>query len=328
MDDRTIDPGGIEQIVARAMSAHSIEFALRHWTSNQTAIVDLSRKNFVTTYQMAWLPHITLSALSRLDRPDDSHRLLVTGPQISNRTAAAFRDAQIDYIDDAGNAHLDFGPVLVDVRGRHSPRSDMSQRPSDANLFSTRRMQVLFAVLAWPDLVDRPVRMIADTAGTSVGIAQSTLELLKSSDYVMGRSLHRREELIDLWSVAYRGSLLPKIRELTFAGDFERWSLPPGYQVSGESAIETIRQPQTLTIYVRNFDPIEAIQNGWRKSTEPTIEIRRKFWSEPPWAEAPDEFGAFTESAAPPLLVYADLLASGEPRQVEVAHALRRDELV
>ncbi|MEV6059176.1 type IV toxin-antitoxin system AbiEi family antitoxin [Nocardia asteroides] len=328
MDDRTIDPDGIAQIVARAMSALSVEFTLRQWTSNQTAIVELGRKDFVTTYQMAWLPHITLSALSRLDRPGGSHRLLIAGPQISSRTAAAFREAQIDYIDDAGNAHLDFGPVLIDIRGRHSPTAEMSRRPSDANLFSTRRMQVLFAVLAWPDLVDRPVRMIADTAGTSVGIAQSTLEILKGSDYVIGRSLHRRDELIDLWAAAYRGSLLPKIRESMFAGEFERWSPPPGHQVSGESAIETIRQPQTLTIYVRNFDPIEAIENGWRKSAEPNIEIRRMFWSEPPWADAPDVFGAFTESAAPPLMVYADLLASGEPRQVEVANALRRDELV
>lgn len=144
---------------------------------------------------------------------------------------------------------------------------------------------------------------------------------------MIGRSLHRRDELIDLWTAAYRGAVIPKIRETSFAGDIASWSPPPGWQVSGESAIETLRQPQTLTIYVKNFDPIVAIQNGWHKSNDPNIEIRRKFWDEPAWATAPEQYGAFTESAAPPLMVCADLLASREPRQSDVA-ALRRDQLV
>ncbi|MGW6422695.1 type IV toxin-antitoxin system AbiEi family antitoxin [Nocardia sp. NPDC055053] len=315
-------------MVAQAMSAISIDFELQHWTSETAAIVEIARTGFTTKYQMAWLPHVTLSALSRLDRQEDAHRLLVAGPYISSRTAEALRAARIDYIDNAGNAHLDFGPVLIDIRGRPDLTPQRGRRPADANLFSARRMQVLFVLLAWPDLVNRPVRMIADTAGTSVGITQSTLEIMKKSDYVIGRSLHRRDELIDLWAAAYRGTVIPKIRETSFAGDIASWSPPPGWQVSGESAIETIRQPQTLTIYVKNFDPIEAVQNGWHKSDDPNIEIRRKFWDAPPWATAPEQYGAFTESAAPPLMVYADLLASREPRQSDVAAALRRDQLV
>ncbi|MFD5174628.1 type IV toxin-antitoxin system AbiEi family antitoxin [Nocardia sp. NPDC058379] len=327
MEDRT-GHRDIANLVSQAMSAIPIELELQHWTSETTAIVGVSHKGFGAKYQMAWLPNVTLSALSKLDRRDDPHRLLVTGPLISSRTAEALRDAGIDYIDSAGNAHLNFDPVLIDIRGRRGPTSEQNRPHPEANLFSVRRMQVLFVLLAWPDLVNKPVRMIADSAGTSVGITQSTLEIMKQSDYVIGRSLHRRDELIDLWSAAYRGTLMPKIQESFFAGDVAHWSPPPGYLVSGESAIESIRQPQTLTIYVRNFDPIEAIRNGWQKSGDPNIEIRRKFWAEPPWSVEPDPHGAFTESAAPPLLVYADLLASREPRQSEVASALRRDHLV
>lgn len=327
MEDRTSERD-IEHLVTQAMSAVSIEFELQHWTSENTAIVAVSRNGFDTQYRMAWLPHATLSELSKLEQHDESHRLLVAGPLISSRTAEALRDARIDYIDDAGNAHLTFGPVLIDIRGRRGTTSEKRRSLPAANLFSVRRMQVLFALLTWPDLASKPVRMIADTAGTSVGITQSTLEIMKESDYVIGRSLHRRDELIDLWSAAYRGTLMPKIREASFTGDIAHWSPPPGHLVSGESAIESIRQPETLTVYVKNFDPIVAIQNGWRKSDNPTIEIRRKFWTEPPWSTAPDRYGTFTESSAPPLMVYADLLASREPRLSEVASALRRDRLV
>lgn len=327
MDNRT-QRRDIEHTVSKVLSELSIEFDVQRWTSDQTAIVKVSRKGFETKYRMAWLPHATLSELSRLDQQDDSHRLLVTGPQITSRTADALRDAHIDYIDNAGNAHLDFGPVLIDIRGRRSSLPEPSRRSSDANLFSARRMQVLFVLLAWPDFVDMPVRTIAYTAGTSVGITQSTLEIMKESDYLIGRSLRRRDELLDLWAAAFRGTLLPKIRHSSFVGNIGNWSPLPGYFVSGESAVESIRHPQTLTLYVKNFDLMEAVRNGWQKSDDPNIEIRQKFWEEPRRSTPSDQHGALTRWAAPPLMVYADLLASKEPRQSEVAKILRRDQLV
>ncbi len=315
-------------MAADVLATIAIDFRLVRWESETTAIVELARGGFRAKYRMAWISHITLSALSQIERPDETYRLLVAGPHVSSRTADALRAARIDYIDCAGNAHLNFDPVLVDIRGRPRITPIRGRGSADGNLFSAKRMQVLFVLLAWPDLVNRPVRTIADTAGTSVGITQSTLEIMKESDYVIGRSLHRRDELIDLWAAAYRTTLISKLRETSFTGDITNWSPPPGWEVSGESAVETIRRPQTLTIYVKNFDPIEAVENGWRKSSDPNIEVRRKFWDAPTWASALEEKDIFTESAVPSLMVYADLLASGEPRQIDVAEALRRDHLV
>lgn len=327
MDGRTHD-SDIARRLAEVAAAISIDLRILDWTSPQTALVEVGRKSSSTMYQMAWLPHATLSELARIDHHPGSHRLLVASSQISSRTADALRDAHIDFIDYAGNAHLDFGQILIDIRGRRSALTRQDRRHTEANLFSARRMQVLFGILSWPGLLDGPVRSIAQTAGTSVGITQSTLEIMKESDYLVGRSLHRRDELLDLWSAAYRGTLLPKIRDHAYAGDIRDWTPPPGHLVSGESAVDTIRHPQTLTVYTRDFDPMVAIRNGWHRSDDPNIEIRQKFWTEPAGATDPQPFGAFTDSAAPPVLVYADLLASKEPRQAEVAEALRRDDLV
>ncbi|MGY0501404.1 type IV toxin-antitoxin system AbiEi family antitoxin [Nocardia sp. FBN12] len=327
MSDRTrLDD--IEQSLARRLAEYSIDLSVRRWTSEQTAIVDVRRQGFETTYRMAWLPRATLSELARIDQQDHMHRLLVTGPRVTGRTADALVAADIDYIDYAGNIHLNFGPVLVDIRGRSGPATASSPLAAEANLFSGRRMQVLFVLLTWSNMAEMPVRRIAEAAGTSVGITQSTLEIMKEADYLIGRSLHRRDELIDLWAAAFRGALLPKIRNLSFRGNIDRWSAPAGCLVSGESSVEMIRQPQTLTIYAENFDLAEAVRNRWQKSDDPNIEVRQKFWKAPDWAPPSDEHSQFVRSAAPPLLVYADLLASKEPRQSEVAKSLRKDHLV
>lgn len=70
---------------------------------------------------------------------------------ISPRSAESFRRAGIQYIDTVGNAWVEFGEVLIDVRGRHLPR-DLGQRRRaiGGNLFSTARAQVAFTLLAWP----------------------------------------------------------------------------------------------------------------------------------------------------------------------------------
>ncbi|WP_433576569.1 type IV toxin-antitoxin system AbiEi family antitoxin [Nocardia brasiliensis] len=327
MDDRTrhID---IERAMKRTLSEFSVDFLVTHWMPDETAVVEIGRRGFSASYRMAWLPHPTLSEVARLDSYDRNHRLLVAGPRISSRTADSLREAHIDYADQAGNAHLEFGPVLIDVRGRRNHDTRSSHPAADANLFSTKRMQVLFVLLTWPNIADMSVRTIADAAGTSVGIAQSTLDIMKEADYLLGRSLQRRDELLDLWAAAFRGSLLSKIRVATFEGNIQGWAPPPNYFVSGESAVEDIWRPQTLTIYAERFDPLEAIRSGWRKSDEPNIEIRRKFWNVPHSATFPNQSSAFKQSAAPPLLIYADLITSKEPRQTEVAKALRRKHLV
>lgn len=327
MGDRTRQQG-IKNMMTQLLAEFAIELHVERWTSDETAIVRVSRRGHGGTYWMAWLPHATLSEVARLDQDDRLHPLLVLGPHISSRTAVALRDAHIDYVDYAGNAHLEFGSVLINIQGRRRPPAVPSVRTADANLFSAKRMQVIFALLAWPDIATTPVRSIANAAGTSVGITQSTLDLMREADYLIERSLQNRDELLDLWTAAFRGSLLPKIVRASYAGTTGTWSPPPGYLVSGESAVELIRQPQTLTIYVENFDIVDAVNSGWRKSDKPNIQIRQKFWEEPLWAVPQNQQGTFIASAVPPLLVYADLIASKEPRQLEIAATLRREQLV
>lgn len=327
MTDRT-QQTAIEHLVARSLSEYSVELSVHRWTSEQTAIATVSRQGFRAEYQLAWLPHATLSELSRLARPDEKLPLLVASSQISDRTADALAATDVDYIDSMGNAHLAFGPVFVHTRGQRRLAAAPIRLPTRANLFSAKRMQVLFVLLAWPDLADKPVRRIATSAGTSVGITQSTLEIMQDAGFLLSGSLHRRDELLDLWAAAYRGSLLPKLEQSSFSGSIEGWSPPSGYLISGESAVELIRSPQTLTLYIERFELAEAIRSGWQKSDAPNIYVRRKFWKEPDWAAPTDHHSVFGASTAPPVMIYADLLASKEPRQAEVARMLRKDRLV
>ncbi|RSM44715.1 hypothetical protein DMB66_52130, partial [Actinoplanes sp. ATCC 53533] len=49
------------------------------------------------------------------------HPLLVVGDRISRRSAAALRDAGIQFVDALGNAFIAFDGALVEVQGRTEP---------------------------------------------------------------------------------------------------------------------------------------------------------------------------------------------------------------
>jgi hypothetical protein len=257
--------------------------------------------------------------------------LLVVGPRIHESSARTFRARGIWYLDEAGNAYLRANGLLVDVRGRRGGASlsqESHHKRDPANPFSPRRAQVVFVLLSRPDLASAPLREIAHHAGVSVGIAKETIDTLVATGFVEQtvayRHLVRSSELLDLWASTYAAGLGRANKIFVGGGDVGDWSVPDGVQfaVSGEQAVHNyIRHAETLVLYIRTDEkrstPTDLLlRNRWHRDSSGNITIRKMFWR---------DLDSLVENVAPPILVYADLLAAHEPRQTQVAHELRVD---
>lgn len=286
------------------------------------------------TITALYLPHLSATAaLQAWAIADTTSPLLVVGPRLHPSSAETLRARGLWYIDGAGNAYLrNQGGLLIDVRGR---RSAVPERPGilgnglrgdgPRNLFTPKRAQAVCVLLAAPELVEAPLREIAECAGVSVGMAKETMDTLRTTGFLehLGsrRRLVRAGELLDLWAAAYPGGLGRANRLFVAGGDIHTWSAPDGLQVavSGEQAVPgDIRNPESLVLYVRTKDnglPTDLlIHNRWHRDPHGSIVIRKLFWR-----NLPDQ----QPEIAPAVLIYADLLASHEPRQLEVAHHMR-----
>lgn len=258
--------------------------------------------------------------------------LLVIGPRIHEASAKTLRAQGIWYIDDAGNAFIRDRGVLVDVRGRRSTASDQHDKRSSTgptNPFSPKRAQVVFVLLSRPELTDAPIREIARCAGVSVGIVKETIDTLATTGFIertaLYRHLTRRSELLDLWASTYSANLGRANTLFTGSGDVREWSVPGGteFAVSGEQAApDYIRHAETLTLYVRvdkqsqSRTPTDLIlRNRWYRRPNGNVTIRRLFWN---------DIESRGTNLAPPLLVYADLLAAHESRQAQAAREMRQ----
>lgn len=291
--------------------------------------VELSRRSSSASYLLVYLPSMSFSEASQA-APSDGPPLLVVGDRVSERSARALREAEIQYLDAAGNAYVSFGDVLIDIRARRPAPMHKSMRHVErpTNLFSPRRARVIFALLAWPELDSAVVREIASTAGVSPGLAHETLDLLDRAGYLdtgHRRRLRRSDDLLDYWTAAYPSGLGATLSIAQFAGDIDQVRSTEDHPIylSGESAMVDLIRPASLTFYVDTFEPRLPLINRWRSDGHPNIFVRQKFWTPPTGSVewAPDS------TTAPWQLVYADLLAAEDSRQAEVARRLRSEHV-
>ena len=280
--------------------------------------VRLSRGATHASYGVVQPQQSTLSAVLQHTSQLDGLSPLVLAGHLHPRTTAALRRANIQYIDASGNALLTFGDVYIHVEGKRrdretkAPQGDFFAAPS--NVFSPRRSQVIFALITWPELIAAPVRAVAKRAGTSVGIAQETIALLDRMDLEPHREPRTHDHLIDMWATSYPEGLGRKLALRSFSGEASLNELDlTGVDawVSGEAFAPGISGQGTLTLYLDQFEPQLILRNRWRKSETPNIFLRRKFWDS---TDEREDTRLSGPPAAPPLIVYADMLAQGDPR--------------
>lgn len=256
--------------------------------------------------------------------------LFVVGQRIHASSAETMRTRGIWHVDEAGNAYLRGHGLLVDIRGRRGPTSlavGRHDKSGPANPFTPKRAQVVLVLLSEPALANASLREIADKSGVSLGMAKDAIDALAHLGFVeqlsSRRRLIRKGELLDLWASAYPAGLGRANRLAVVRGDAHNWATPEeiDFAVSGESAVpRLIRNPESLVLYITGARDKQLLKdlmlmNRWHNDTHGNIIVRRLFWR--------DLHSASEPGTAPIALVYADLLASHEHRQLEVAKEMR-----
>jgi hypothetical protein len=266
--------------------------------------------------------------------PDEGRQthVVLTG-HIQPAVAEALRARRVNYADASGNCHIERPPLLVHVEGRRRKRS------GDAvpiRAFKGEGLKVIFVLLLCPEWVARPYRDLAALSGASHGVVQYTVKDLERLDYLVrlsrtARRLRDPPGLLDRWTERYAENLRPKLSMGTFRfteperfahwqdlgldGAHERWGGEPA------AALATgYLSPGRLTIYSRR--PRSDLMRHLRvvPDDEGPLEVVRSFWPLPLEDALPDRFAG---GRVPDLLAYADLVASGAPRNAEVAALLR-----
>jgi hypothetical protein len=277
-------------------------------------------------------------ALHQLDLLAELYGLpgLLVADYIAPDMAEALRQQGRAFIDAAGNAYIRQAAALVWVTGRKPVAKTMAQPLGRA--FQPTGLQVLFALLCHPEWINLPYRELATRAGVAHGTVGWVMPDLQQQGFVTEvkgkrgtRRLYETERLLALWVDAYARQLRPRtLLGRYYVATLDGWQDWPlaahEAQWGGEPAAALLTQylqPGELTLYA---DKLPGLLAGkYRFVKEPdvghqaVVDVRRRFW------KFPQGDG---EACVPPVLVYADLLATGDARCMETAKRLYEEHVV
>lgn len=336
MNERTIAAKALEQLrfqtglVAQVCGSTNtqndsgVDEALVEFQNQQTKLVARMREGGDTNEPMSKL----------IEGVSGNHNLVICD-YINEEESELLRDANINYLDNVGNAYINLPPVYVFIQGK-KPRDNFALTKA-AKLFTETGLKVIFVLLTNSDLLNGSYRKIADHAGVSMGTIGWVLRELKNQDFIRHSKSRfawaKRPKLIKKWVEEY-----PEFRRKFSLGvyytqdphwwqglDYDKYQAVLGGEVSADEKVSGFK-PKNAELFIgrhkkamliRDLDlipeqEIERLGATVKGKGLVKIELLNKFWGA-------EQEAKFADPIVPSLLTYASLLDSWDPIKREVA---------
>ena len=233
------------------------------------------------------------------------------------------RQGELCYADLAGNAYLKLNGNLIWIDGQS--KADLPPIRQDT-VFTPAAMRLAFAYLLQPHLIERPYREQADYAGVAKSTIADHLRRFAQAGYLRQQptpAWHNLAGLAQDWIAAYPSILRPTLaitrlrlpKRLNLLDWAEIWPGNQQLQWGGEPAgalLTKYLRPGAFTLYSRLTKAETMIALRAIPDPEGPIEVLKTFWP----AALPQEPDA---PQVPPLLAYADLVATYDSRNLKIA---------
>ena len=230
-------------------------------------------------------------------------------------------DNGISVIDYAGNCMIKQGLLCVNVSGqKNTYRND-----TKSHALSEGAIKLIYRFLSDKSFVGKAYRTISSETGMSLGSIKNTIEELTNRQFVMhtdkGRKLINEDKLLELWVQAYNQTIRPKLmlRRMSFRTDemrskWQEMNLPEGMLWGGDcgaNLTDGYLVPGSFEIYTSKPSAMLMTTGMVMPNENGEITLYQKFWND-------DN----DTKVAPKLIIYADLMNSGDSRQIEAAQRL------
>ena len=258
---------------------------------------------------------------------------ILFAPHVGRPLAKYLDEQGANFVDLAGNCRLQIGRRhIARIEGR-----PLERRPARGRGMAAPGMQVLFALLVQPELLNAPVRRLAEAAGVATATAGDRVAQLHKEGLVHKRDdtkeLTEPRRLLDLWLKGYETVVRPRLligRYRTQETDpkglerliEEELGAQATWAFGGGAAAQRLtgyyRGPDTvLHVQQLGFDVAKRLR-ALKADDGPLILLR---------APGPVAFKGVKPRTVAPLLVYTELLLAGDKRSREAAGQIERKYL-
>ncbi|MCJ8165786.1 type IV toxin-antitoxin system AbiEi family antitoxin [Pontibacter sp. E15-1] len=287
-----------------------------------TAILHLP----VTVKKVVRAPH-----LHHIERLAKKHNdLLLIAYVIDEKAKAQLRALDIAYLEGNGNLYLRKDKLFfwLDNNKPLKPEKEKTNRA-----FTRTGLKVVFHFLQSEEALNLPYRIIAALTDTALGNVPNVLNGLKAQGFLLHLNdrelkLQNKRELLERWMTAYQQDLKPSLEIGTFRflkqEDFDNWqtlALKPAKTWWGSEPAADLYtnylKPEILTLYT--VESRSQLIKNYRLIPDPkgNVRVYQRFWKQ----------DGVNGKTVPPLLIYADLMNTGDRRCIAAAEKLYNEFL-
>lgn len=259
----------------------------------------------------------------QLGKVQSEVRPLLVAPYVTRAIAEHCRELRLPFMDTAGNAYLEAPGLTVYVIGQ--PRPNEIANVDRYKAFTVVGMKVLFALLCKPDLAQANYRTLAEVANVALGTIGPVIQDLENRGFLTQRKEKRlltdTKRLMEEWVARYADILRPKVFRHRYFAETDRLHALDllryrGYW-GGEVAAQRLTgylKPENFTLYLEGNEKAVLTQARMRTDPRGNVEVLNAFWRFP--------LDQKDQDVVPPLLAYADLIATRDGRNREAAELI------
>jgi hypothetical protein len=260
---------------------------------------------------------------SLINKDKNGKPFLLISQYIPKTLREELKERNINYLEVSGNCFIKTSKIFIYINDQKVSKTRI---PQEGKLWKAAGLKFLFAILRFPELLNKPYRIIAEQSEIALGNIGGLLEELSKEGFLK-KGIHEQyfienqNRLIERWAEAYKTTLRPKLmlgnfkflnKEMnkswkTLKGDSFKWG--------GENAgalLTKFLQPEKFIIYTEDKN---KLMKSLKLVPDPQgeIEVLDQFWSDK----------ENKESIVPSLLAYADLITSFDSRNIETANRIK-----
>ena len=349
MKQQELETAVLEAAIAAVHRTAGIKLKVQQRAKRGKKILDAEikieghKKALFTAEVKKWAQQANFGALINQIQQLPGKGMLVAD-YVDPMMADRLRGLEIPYIDTVGNAYINEKPFYVLVK---RSRAQANAERNTQGLLKTRQqgrafnptgLKVVYAIMKNENLLNAAYREIAEKVDVALGTVGWVINDLKQGKFLIEippkkRRLKNKKQLLDKWVDAYLGKLRPKLFVGTFSAENDDWWQNPDYGVEeygawwgGEVAAAKLThylKPEEVTVYLPKEGGEELfIDYRFRKDPEGNIHVYRVFWDEN--LNYQNDHAKIVD----PLIVYADLLGTGDVRNIETARKIYDKELI
>lgn len=251
--------------------------------------------------------------------------LMIVAENIFPKLKEILREKKIAYLDTAGNIYANTGTNLIWIDGN---KRVVEKKQVTNRAFTKTGLKTVFYLLLNKNAINMPHRKLAEVTGVALGNIKNVIEGLREAGFILQINattlkLQNKNTLLNRWITGYREILRPALQLGTYKfwdknkiQNWQKLKVEVGEDMwGGEPAGELLTNYLTaadLTLYTNNKT---ALVTKWTiiPDEKGPLHFYKKFWKD----EMLDK-----EKLVPPMLVYADLILTDDPRCQETAQMI------